>query len=87
MLRSLFLALVSCTVALGQALTSAPPVLPTGSKAPDFDLPGIDGKRHQLKDFAAAKILVVVFTSNHCPEARAAAPRMAEMHARYADKG
>lgn len=64
-----------------------PPVMPIGGKAPDFSLPGTDGKSHKLTDFDAAKVLVVMFTSNHCPEARAAAPRMAELDAKYRDKG
>lgn len=64
-----------------------PPVLAIGAKAPDFNLPGTDGKSHALKDFAEAKVLVVMFTSNHCPEARAAAPRMAEFDAKFRSKG
>jgi peroxiredoxin len=44
--------------------------LPLGSSAPDFNLPGVDGKNWTLKDFAEAKILVVVFTCNHCPTAQ-----------------
>ena len=28
------------------------------------DLPGVDGKRHSLKDYADAKILLIVFTAN-----------------------
>ncbi len=64
-----------------------PPVLAIGAKAPDFNLPGTDGKAHGLKDFAKAKVLVVMFTSNHCPEARAAAPRMAEFDAKYRAPG
>ena len=48
-----------------------PPILAIGERAPDFDLPGVDGKRHRLQDFAAAEMLVVVFTCNHCPTAQA----------------
>ena len=43
------------------------PPLNIGASAPDFDLPGVDGKNYTLKDFADAKFLVVVFTCNHCP--------------------
>lgn len=64
-----------------------PPVLEIGKPAPDFTLPGVDGKDHSLEDFADAKLLVVIFTCNHCPDARAAAPRMAELYDKYADKG
>ncbi|HTL53496.1 MAG TPA: redoxin family protein, partial [Planctomycetota bacterium] len=38
-----------------------------GASAPDFKLPGVDGKNYSLSDFKAAKLLVVVFTCNHCP--------------------
>ena len=33
----------------------------------DFNLPATDGKKYQLSDFKAAKVLVVFFTCNHCP--------------------
>jgi hypothetical protein len=39
--------------------------LAIGSTAPDFALPGVDGKTYGLKDFADAKVLVVAFTCNH----------------------
>ena len=41
--------------------------LQLGESAPDFDLPGVDGKSYSLADFAEAKLLVVFFTCNHCP--------------------
>jgi peroxiredoxin len=41
--------------------------LSLGASAPDFHLPGTDGKSYSLADFAAAKALVVFFTCNHCP--------------------
>ena len=47
------------------------PTLAIGAKAPDFDLPGVDGKRYTLASFAGAKVLVLVFTANHCPTAQA----------------
>lgn len=80
-----------CCISLALGLSAAaaePPVeLDLGKPAPDFSLPGIDGKTHQLADFKDARILVLVFTCNHCPDARAAAPRMAELDAKYRDKG
>jgi hypothetical protein len=36
--------------------------LPTGSPAPDFSLPGADGKTYALRDFANSPVLVVLFT-------------------------
>ena len=41
--------------------------LEIGEKAPDFSLPGTDGKLYGLADFSEAKVLVVFFTCNHCP--------------------
>lgn len=41
--------------------------LPLGSPAPDFSLPGVDGRTHTLADLAASPVLVVAFTCNHCP--------------------
>jgi peroxiredoxin len=41
--------------------------LQIGQKAPDFILPATNGKTYSLKDFDAAKVLVVFFTCNHCP--------------------
>ena len=48
----------------------APPTLALGSRAPDFALPGIDGKTHKLADFAGSRVLAIVFTCNHCPTAQ-----------------
>jgi peroxiredoxin len=45
-------------------------ILPIGSAAPDFALTGIDGKVHHLADYSKSKILVLVFTCNHCPTAQ-----------------
>jgi peroxiredoxin len=61
--------------------------LPIGSAAPDFNLPGVDGKTYSLSDFSPAKVLVVVFTCNHCPTAQAYEGRIARLQADYRDKG
>lgn len=45
--------------------------LAIGDKAPDFNLPGVDGNFHQLSDYSEADVLVVNFTCNHCPTAQA----------------
>jgi len=45
--------------------------LEIGAVAPDFNLPGVDGRNYRLADFADANTLVVVFTANHCPTAQA----------------
>ena len=38
-----------------------------GSEAPDFSLPGVDGKTYSLKSFDGKRGLLVVFMCNHCP--------------------
>jgi hypothetical protein len=52
---------------LAPDLTSAHPILPIGASAPDFSLPGIDGKTHKLSDYSARPYLMVMFICNHCP--------------------
>jgi peroxiredoxin len=47
-----------------------------GSPAPDFDLPGIDGKRHSLASTRGPKGLVVMFICNHCPYVKAVRERL-----------
>ena len=61
--------------------------LPIGATAPNFKLPGVDGKDHALNDFADAKLLLVIFTCNHCPTAQAYEARIAQLYADYKDKG
>src|SRR6516225_2107006 len=65
-----------------------PPVLKIGTKAPDFTLPNpVDGKTYSLKDFDHAKVLVVVFTCNHCPTAEMYEGRIKKIVEDYRDKG
>ena len=63
------------------------PTLTLGSQAPDFDLPGVDGRNWALKDFAQARILVVVFTAVHCPTAQYYEERIKQLVTDYRDKG
>jgi peroxiredoxin len=72
-----------------RAVANPPEVktLSIGSAAPDFRLPGVDGKTYSLSDFAQAKVLFVVFTCNHCPTAQAYEGRIARLQADYHDKG
>ncbi len=66
---------------------SAHPILAIGSPAPNFFLPGVDGKTHSLADYASSPILVVVFTCNHCPIAQMYERRVQELASDYRDKG
>jgi len=63
------------------------PILPIGSPAPDFALPGVDGKTHKLSDYASAKILAVVFECNHCPVSQLYESRIEKLYRDYKNKG
>ncbi len=63
------------------------PILPIGSAAPDFALPGVDGKIHRLADYAASPVLAIVFTCNHCPIAQLYEQRIMRLYEEYRDKG
>ena len=62
--------------------------LKIGDAAPDWRaLPGVDGKSHGLADYGSAKAIVLVFTCNRCPVAKAYEDRLVEFQADYKDKG
>ena len=86
---NLFFRVFFAILAMGYNLSAAEtfPTLPLGSTAPDFNLPGVDGRNWALKDFADAKILVVVFTCDHCPTAQYYEERIKQIAADYKDKG
>lgn len=50
--------------------------LAIGDRAPAFKLPGIDNRDWSLDDFGDSEVLVVYFTSNHCPVCHAQDPRL-----------
>lgn len=60
--------------------------LPIGAPAPDFSLPGTDGKAYSLSSFSKADVLVIVFTCNHCPTAQAYEDRIIQLTRDYAPK-
>ncbi len=47
-----------------------------GWKAVDFDLPGVDGRRHTLASARGANGLLVMFICNHCPYVKAVLDRI-----------
>ena len=61
--------------------------LSIGDPAPNFDLPGVDDKNHTLASFADSKVLMIVFTCNHCPTAQAYESRLNQLVTDYSDKG
>ena len=62
------------------------PTLSIGAPAPDFALPGIDGKTYTLESFKNANVLVVMFICNHCPTSQAYEDRMIQLTRDYAAK-
>ncbi len=58
-----------------------------GENAHPFSWPGTDGKTYNLDDFASAKLLVMVFTANHCPTAQAYEDRIIALYQEYKSKG
>jgi len=80
-------ALLAVLVAPLAGLAAEHPILPLGSAAPDFSLPGVDGKIHKLSDYASSKVLVVVFTCDHCPNAQMYEGRVTQLYNDYKDKG
>jgi peroxiredoxin len=65
----------------------AVPGLRPGSPAPDFELPGVDGKVYSLASFKDKPIIVLMFSCNHCPYVQAWESRYVELQKDYAPKG
>ncbi len=62
-------------------------MLSLGSPAPDFELDGVDGKKHSIGSFAKSSVFVVIFSCNHCPYVQAYEDRMVSIQRDYAAKG
>src|SRR5437660_12837804 len=61
--------------------------LKIGDSAPDFSLKGIDDRMYTLADFKDARLLMVVFLSNHCPYSHAAETRLLPFAAEMKSRG
>jgi thiol-disulfide isomerase/thioredoxin len=79
--------LTSMALLCGARAEDLYPSLALGSPAPDFDLPGVDGRNWALKDFKSSKFLVVVFTCNHCPTAQHYEERIKQIVTDYQGRG
>ena len=90
MLRFIFtLAALFVVITAAQGYAADPAgfkTLAIGDAAPDFKLPGVDGKDYSLDSFKSAKLLAIIFTCNHCPTAQAYEDRIIQLHADYKDK-
>jgi len=91
----LAVALGTLAVGLGIVLLAPPTcwaakakALKIGQAAPTFSgLAGVDDKQHGLADYEKAKLVVVVFTCNHCPVAVAYQDRLVALQKDYESKG
>ena len=61
--------------------------LKPGDKALDFSLKNVDGKTISLSEYNDQKGVIVVFTCNPCPYAKAYEERIIDLHNKYASKG
>jgi peroxiredoxin len=85
-MRKLFIALLMTALAV-PIVAESHPILSLGSPAPDFDLPGADGKTHKLSEYAGSSVLAVVFTCNHCPIAQMYEQRIEKLYEDYGKRG
>ena len=58
-----------------------------GDRDPGFELFGVDYTYHSLEDYADSKAIVVVFTCNHCPVAKAYEDKLVALGNEYQAKG
>ena len=60
--------------------------LEIGDAAPDFSLPGTDGKTYTLNDFNEPDILMILFTGTHCPTSHGIEKRLQKLVEELKDK-
>ena len=60
--------------------------LNTGDPAPDFDLMGIDDKKHSLASYKDYEGLLVIFMCNHCPYVKAKVEAIKEIDQKFKGK-
>lgn len=76
------------TIDLAVAPPAEHPVLLIGAEGPSFEgLAGTDGRLYGFTDFRDRTALVLIFSSNRCPTAKAYARRMVELQDAYERNG
>ena len=66
-------------------LASEKLTLKTNDIAPNFELLGIDDKKHSLDDYTDYKGLLIIFMCNHCPYVKAKIDAIKEVHEKFKD--
>ncbi len=62
-------------------------MVPLGTPAAGFQLPGVDEKEYSLESFSDKNILVVIFMCNHCPYVKAVLKRLIDLQAETGHQG
>ncbi len=73
--------------AMSPPAAAAHPLMPIGTPAPNFSLKGTDDQVHTLAEFSAAKVLVIMFESIHCPVSENYESRLRKLYDTYHDRG
>ncbi len=60
---------------------------PLGTKAPEFNLKGVDGSFYSLSGFRNAQGLLIIFICNHCPYVKATIQRFIAIQKDFASRG
>ncbi len=63
-----------------------PEELKIGTKAIDFNLKGVDEKYYSLDSFKDKKVLLIIFSCNHCPYVKAVEDRLNQIAKDYYQK-
>lgn len=53
---------------------------------PSFKLPAVDGNEYSVLSFSDKKILIIVFSCNHCPYVQAYEDRLMDIQTKYSSK-
>jgi len=62
-------------------------MVPLGTAAIDFKLPGVDGKKYSLQSFTNYNVLVIIFMCNHCPYVQAVIQRLINLQQEFLGEG
>jgi peroxiredoxin len=85
-LINVFIIAVGASILMGTVANASN--LKIGDASPDWSaIVGVDDKPHALADYTKPKVVVMVFTCNHCPVAQAYQDRLIALQKDYANKG
>jgi peroxiredoxin len=75
-------------VVLLLAACGGPPAssMAIGAPAPDFSLPGVDGRVHTLAEYAESPVVAIVFMANGCPASQQYEARIQALAETYRDR-